>query len=74
MGEVVPARTSPTLPPPSPPTVYQLSRLALKELTVRLAIVMDRIEIIPLPLCFISLLCFDVHTLNRLKFPITYNK
>ena len=32
MGEVVPARTSPTLHPPSPPTVYQLSRLALKEL------------------------------------------
>ena len=33
MGEVVPARTSPTLHPPSPPTVHQLSRLALKELT-----------------------------------------
>ena len=32
MGEVVPARTSPTLDPPSPPTVHQLSRLALKEL------------------------------------------
>ena len=32
MGEVVPARTSPTLNPPSPPTVHQLSRLALKEL------------------------------------------
>ena len=29
MGEVVPARTSPTLHPPSPPTVHQLSRLAL---------------------------------------------
>ena len=29
MGEVVPARTSPTLHPPSPPTVYQLSWLAL---------------------------------------------
>ena len=29
MGEVVPARTSPTLHPPFPPTVYQLSRLAL---------------------------------------------
>ena len=28
MGEVVPARTSPTLHPPSPPTVHQLSRLA----------------------------------------------
>ena len=28
MGEVVLARTSPTLHPPSPPTVYQLSRLA----------------------------------------------
>ena len=25
MGEVVPARTSPTLHPPSPPTVHQLS-------------------------------------------------
>ena len=29
MGGVVPARTSPTLHPPSPPTVHQLSRLAL---------------------------------------------
>ena len=29
MREVVPARTSPTLHPPSPPTVHQLSRLAL---------------------------------------------
>ena len=29
MGEVVPARISPTLHPPSPPTVHQLSRLAL---------------------------------------------
>ena len=29
MGEVVPARTSPTLHLPSPPTVHQLSRLAL---------------------------------------------
>ena len=29
MGEVVPARTSPTLHPKSPPTVHQLSRLAL---------------------------------------------
>ena len=28
-GGVVPARTSPTLYPPSPPTVHQLSRLAL---------------------------------------------
>ena len=37
MGEVVPARTSPTLHPPSPLTVHQLSRLALQELsTVRL--------------------------------------
>ena len=32
MGEVVPARTSPTLHPPSPPTVHQLLRLALEEL------------------------------------------
>ena len=32
MGEVVPARTPPTLHPPSPPTVHQLSRLALQEL------------------------------------------
>ena len=32
-GEVVPARTSPTLHPPSPTTVHQLSQLALKELT-----------------------------------------
>ena len=32
MGEVVPARTSPTLHPPSPPTVHQLSQLALYEL------------------------------------------
>ena len=32
MGEVVPVRTSPTLHPPSLPTVHQLSRLALKEL------------------------------------------
>ena len=30
MGEVVPARTSPTLHPASPPTVHQLSRLALR--------------------------------------------
>ena len=29
MGEVAPARTSPTLHPPSLPTVHQLSRLAL---------------------------------------------
>ena len=29
MGEVLPARTSPILHPPSPPTVHQLSRLAL---------------------------------------------
>ena len=29
MGEVVPARTSPTIHPPSPPTVHQLSWLAL---------------------------------------------
>ena len=29
MGEVVPARTSPTRHPPSPPTVHQLSWLAL---------------------------------------------
>ena len=29
MGEVMPARTSPTLHPPSPPTVHQLSWLAL---------------------------------------------
>ena len=29
MGEVVSAHTSPTLHPPSPPTVHQLSRLAL---------------------------------------------
>ena len=34
MGEVVPARTSPTLHPPSPPTVHELSQLALKELSV----------------------------------------
>ena len=33
MGEVVPARTSPTLHPPSPPTVHRLSRLALLELS-----------------------------------------
>ena len=33
MGEVVLARTSPTLHPPSPATVHQLSRLALYELT-----------------------------------------
>ena len=32
MGEVVPARASPTLHPPSPPTVHQLSWLALQEL------------------------------------------
>ena len=29
MGQVVPARTSPTPHPPSPPTVHQLSQLAL---------------------------------------------
>ena len=32
MGEVVPARTSLTLHPPSPPTVCQLLLLALEEL------------------------------------------
>ena len=32
MGEVVPARTSQTLHPPSPPTMHQLLRLALYEL------------------------------------------
>ena len=32
MGEVVPARTSLTLHPPSPPIVHQLSRLARQEL------------------------------------------
>ena len=31
MGEVVLARTSPTLHPPSPPTVHQLLQLELKE-------------------------------------------
>ena len=34
MGEVVPPRTSPTLHLPSPPTVHQLSQLALEELMV----------------------------------------
>ena len=34
MGEVVPARTSPTLHPPSPPTVHQLSWLVLQELII----------------------------------------
>ena len=34
MGEVVSARTSPTLHPPSPPTVHQLSRLALLRVNV----------------------------------------
>ena len=34
MGKVVPARTSLTLHPPFPPTVHQLSRLALEELNV----------------------------------------
>ena len=34
MGEVVPARTSPTLHPPSPPPVHQLSRLALYRVKV----------------------------------------
>ena len=34
MGEVVPARTSPTLHPSSPPTVHQLSRLTLYELSL----------------------------------------
>ena len=32
MGEVVPACTSPTLHPPSPPTVHQFSQLTLKVL------------------------------------------
>ena len=36
MGEVVPARTSPTLHPPSPPTVHQWSQLALLELKAEL--------------------------------------
>ena len=34
MGEVVPARTLPILDPPSPPTVHQLSQLALWELNI----------------------------------------
>ena len=34
MGEVVPARTSPKLHPPSPPTVHQLSQLALLRVIV----------------------------------------
>ena len=38
MGEVVPARTSPTLHPPSPPTVHQLLWLALYELTLSMEI------------------------------------
>ena len=33
MGEVVPARTSLTLHPPSPPTVHQLLQLAFQGLT-----------------------------------------
>ena len=31
MGEVVPARTSPTLHPPSPPTVLKLSSLKVSQ-------------------------------------------
>ena len=46
MGEVVPARTSPTLHPPSSPTVYQLSWLALWEL-----IDMLHVESLGLGLC-----------------------
>ena len=38
MGEVVPARTSPTLHPPSPPTMHQLLRLALQELTLTISL------------------------------------
>ena len=34
MGEVVPARTLPTLHTPSPPTVHQLSWLALQDLSI----------------------------------------
>ena len=41
MGEVVPAHTSPTLHPPSPPTVHQLSRLALEELTMQLHCILE---------------------------------
>ena len=34
----MPARTSPTLYPPSPPTVHQLSRLATNNLRVKLTL------------------------------------
>ena len=34
MGEVVPASTSPTLRLPSPPTVHQLSQLALLRVNI----------------------------------------
>ena len=36
MGEVVLARTLPTLHPPSPPTVHQLLQPALEELSTNL--------------------------------------
>ena len=39
MGEVVPARTSPTLHPPSPPPEHQLSWLALQEIKMFINIV-----------------------------------
>ena len=50
MGEVVPARTSPTLHPPSPPTVHQLSWLALQELILNIAILTNTPVTHPTPI------------------------
>ena len=60
MGEVVPAPTSPTLHPPSPPTVHQLLRLALYELIFTITVgffcfVFALFKILFLTLCISSL-------------------
>ena len=49
MGEVVLARTSPTLHSPSPPTVYQLSWLALWELSVKKQFISNSISMSYVP-------------------------
>ena len=49
MGEVVPARTSPTLHPPSPPIVHQLLPLALSELMNPSSLLTGRHNFIEVP-------------------------
>ena len=58
MGEVVPARTSPTQHPSSPPTVHQLSRLALL-----------RVQIVPFNVrfdwcCYMRCVCMYIYGMD----------